>query len=181
MSLAPLIAVVGPSGVGKDSVMAALAARAGFRLVRRVITRREGAGGEVFERVAEAEFRHRQARGDFALSWQAHGLHYGIPADLDALRRDGPGVLVNLSRGVLLEAQAVFAPLVVLSLSAAPEVLAARLAARGREGAADRARRLSRAGTPLPEGLDTVIAVDNSGALDQTVAAILARLQPESA
>ncbi|MGD9861859.1 MAG: phosphonate metabolism protein/1,5-bisphosphokinase (PRPP-forming) PhnN [Pseudodonghicola sp.] len=179
--LAPVIAVVGPSGVGKDSVMQALAARdPGFRIQRRVITRPEDAGGEDFTGVTPEVFARMQAAGDFALSWQAHGLSYGIPAEVHDLRAGAHGVLVNLSRAVLGAAQERFGDLIVLALTAAPEVLADRLAARGREDAADRARRLDRAAAPLPEGLRRVIEVDNSGPLEATVDTVLARLQPAS-
>lgn len=182
MNDAPIIAVVGPSGVGKDSVMQALADRdPGFRIQRRVITRPEDAGGEVFTGVKPEEFARMAAAGDFALHWQAHGLSYGIPVEVYDLRKGARAVLVNLSRGVLRAAQDRFGDLIVLSLTAAPEVLAERLAARGREDAADRARRLDRAGAPLPAGLRRVIEVDNSGALEATVETVLARLQPESA
>jgi ribose 1,5-bisphosphokinase len=45
-----LIAVVGPSGVGKDSVIAGLQRRIpDFHLVRRVITRAPELGGEVYD------------------------------------------------------------------------------------------------------------------------------------
>ena len=65
-----LFAVVGPSGAGKDTLMAAArAARPGLVLVRRVITRPESAGGEDFEGVGETEFALRLAAGDFALHW----------------------------------------------------------------------------------------------------------------
>lgn len=181
MSPAPVIAVVGPSGVGKDSLIRALAARdPRLRPVRRVITRPQGAQGEDCEVVGAAEFARRAAGGGFALCWQAHGLHYGIPAGIAQLRAGARGVLVNLSRAVLLDAQARFAPFVVLALSAPPEVLAARLAARGREDGADRAARLARAAAPLPEGLARVIRIDNGGPLRVTVEAALARLQDES-
>jgi len=179
---APVIAVVGPSGVGKDSVMEALVARqAGYRIQRRVITRPEEAGGEAFTGVDLVAFERIEAAGGFALSWRAHGLAYGIPAGIEGLRAGAQGVLVNLSRGVLTEAQARFPGLIVLSLTADPEVLAQRLAERGREDAEDRARRLTRAAAPLPEGLHRVVTLDNSGALEATVTAALALLQPESA
>lgn len=182
MSEAAIIAVVGPSGVGKDSVMQALADRdPGFRIQRRVITRPEDAGGEEFTGVTPEEFARMAAAGDFALHWQAHGLSYGIPVEVYDLRKGARAVLVNLSRGVLRAAQDRFGDLIVLSLTAASEVLAERLAARGREDAADRARRLDRAGAPLPGGLRRVIEVDNSGALEATVETVLTRLQPESA
>lgn len=182
MRRVPVIAVVGPSGVGKDSVMAALAARdPGLRLIRRVITRSEEAGGEPFTGVSQQTFDAMRAVGGFALSWQAHGLSYGIPMPSDAERAGARALLVNLSRGVLLRAQEVFRPFTVLSLTARPEVLAARLAARGREDAAGQAQRLGRADMALPEGLRRVITIDNSGPLDDTVEAVLTHLQRESA
>lgn len=180
MILATVVAVVGPSGVGKDSVMEALAQSGdGIQLVRRVITRPEGAGGEDFTRVTEGEFDKMRAEGAFVLSWPAHGLRYGVPVDINEQRKDAKILLVNLSRSVLVEAQEAFGDFSVVSLSADPEVLVARLAARGRENAADQARRLSRASLALPEGLSRVIEVDNSGSLDHTISTILAVLQPE--
>lgn len=178
---APIIAVVGPSGVGKDSVMHALAARDdGFRLMQRVITRDAAAGGEDCETASVSEFLRREDNGEFVLSWRAHGLHYGIPSSIREIRASARAVLVNLSRSVLLEAQERLDPFVVLSLTADPELLARRLASRGREDVADQARRLTRASVNLPEGLRTVVEIDNSGAMDDTVAAVLLRLQPVS-
>ncbi|WP_370272336.1 phosphonate metabolism protein/1,5-bisphosphokinase (PRPP-forming) PhnN [Pseudooceanicola nitratireducens] len=175
-----LIGVVGPSGVGKDSVMQAVAlARPDVGLVRRVITRPEEAGGEDFEGVAEAAFEARVQAGDFALHWQAHGLRYGIPGAIAQDLDRGRTLLVNLSRAVLAQAQARFSNFAVLELSAAPEVLAQRLAARGRESAEDIARRLQRADYALPEGLARVVTIDNGGALDKTVAQVLTALLPD--
>lgn len=172
-----LIGVVGPSGVGKDTVMqAVVAARPGIGLVRRVITRAPDAGGEVYNAVSEAEFDRRVIGGDFALHWQAHGLRYGIPRGVEDDLASGRTMLVNLSRSVLREAQARFARFTVLSLTARTEVLAARLAGRGRETREDIARRLDRAGYGLPEGLRDVVHIDNSGGLDDTVGAVLAAI-----
>ncbi|CUK13077.1 Ribose 1,5-bisphosphate phosphokinase PhnN [Ruegeria denitrificans] len=182
MSLAPVIAVVGPSGVGKDSVMRALVARAtGICSARRVITRPEGEEGEDFDRVSDAEFQQMVAQDAFALHWPAHGLLYGVPHAIEEQRERAEAVLVNLSRSVLSQAQEVFGDLIVISLTADSEVLGHRLSARGRESMAEQARRLARAKTPLPTGLARVIEIDNSGPLEVTVDAILAKLQPESA
>ena len=74
-------------------------------------------------------------------------------------------VLVNLSRAVLLQAQTLRPDLQVISLTAPPEVLAARLSGRGREAEDEQKRRLSRGSLPLPEGLDTrqAMAVGTAG------------------
>jgi len=52
-----LIAVVGPSGVGKDSVIDAVSDRLGIAKVRRVITRDAALGGETFTPVSVAAFK----------------------------------------------------------------------------------------------------------------------------
>lgn len=175
---ARLFAVVGPSGAGKDTLMAmACAALPGVRAVRRVITRPASAGGEVFEGVTEAEFAERQAAGEFALHWQAHGLRYGLP--VAALQ--GPGtVLFNASRGVLAEAAGRFPDLAVIRVTAPPEVLAMRLAGRGRETAGDQELRLARADFPLPAGLD-VRDVVNDATPDLAFRRFVIALHPESA
>lgn len=173
------IAVVGPSGVGKDSVMEALCARRPDLVrIRRVITRPSEAGGEDFEGIGAALFAARAAGGDFALHWQAHGLSYGIPRDVHDVLARGQDALANLSRGVLGQAARVFPDLHVLHITARPEVLAERLSSRGREGRAEIARRLARPAPPFPEGL-IVTEIDNSGRLDRAVAAALAALYPE--
>ncbi len=175
------VAVVGPSGVGKDSVMeAAAAASDHVVLARRVITRAADAGGEAFDAVSEEAFAQMAEAGDFALWWPAHGLHYGIPTAVDADLAAGKTVLANLSRSVLPQAQARFSAFHVIALTAPTEVLAARLASRGRETQDDISRRLSRAGFALPEGLP-VTEICNDGPLAQTLARVLAVLQPESA
>lgn len=172
-----LIGVVGPSGVGKDTVMQAVAAaRPAVHLVRRVITRPSDAGGEAFDGVTQDDFARRVVQGDFALHWQAHGLRYGIPRGIGDALQAGDLALVNLSRAVLREAQARFADFTVLSLTATPEVLARRLTGRGRESADEIARRLARADYALPGGLTRVVTIDNSGALADTVDAVLAAL-----
>jgi ribose 1,5-bisphosphokinase len=152
-----LVLVVGPSGAGKDSLLAgAKAAFAGdprVRFARRVITRPADPEGEDHEPVTETEFDAR----DFALSWSAHGLRYGIAAVDTA-----PVVVANVSRGVIAEAAARW-PIRVIEVTAPAEVLAARLAARGREGTEDVARRLARS-VAIAEGV-TVETVWNDGSL----------------
>lgn len=172
------IAIVGASGVGKDSVMEALAARdPGLVLARRVITRPVSAGGERFEGVTMAQFKSRAASGDFVLSWEAHGLHYAIPRSFEDHIQDGKDVLANLSRAVLGRAKDRFDRFEVFNLTADRSVLAKRLAGRGREDADQIARRLQRATFELPPEIDAH-QIDNSGAMETTVQSILARLYP---
>ncbi|MEM6609278.1 MAG: phosphonate metabolism protein/1,5-bisphosphokinase (PRPP-forming) PhnN [Pseudomonadota bacterium] len=173
------IAVVGPSGVGKDSLMDGLCTmRTDLHRVRRVITRAPELGGEEFEHVSECLFAARAAGGDFALHWQAHGLSYGIPNTVRAVLARGQDALANLSRGALQAAEKTFDEVVVLHVTASPKILARRLARRGRERGSEIDRRLARPKPVMPVGLRT-ITIDNSGPLAESVAAASAALYPE--
>lgn len=172
-------AVVGPSGAGKDTLIAAArAARRDLHVVRRVITRPEEAGGEPYEGVTPEEFARRAAAGEFALSWTAHGLSYGIPASAMTAVSEGRDVIFNGSRAMLAEAWEVFPNLTVILVTAPITVLAERLARRGRETPAEIAARLTRQLYEVPPGIP-VRVVENGGSLDAAVAAFLAALQPE--
>ncbi|MFN3615888.1 MAG: phosphonate metabolism protein/1,5-bisphosphokinase (PRPP-forming) PhnN, partial [Rubrimonas sp.] len=138
--------VVGPSGVGKDTLIdIARAARPDLLFVRRAITRPACSGGEAHEAVSAERFERMAEAGDFALWWRAHGLSYGLPRSIDDALAAGRSAVFNGSRAMIPAARARFSPLRILFVTAAPEVLSARLAARGREDQATRAARLSRA------------------------------------
>lgn len=174
-----LVAVVGPSGAGKDTLMAGARARLGpddgrFRFVRRAITRPAEAGGEDHEALDRAAFLRRRDAGGFALWWEAHGLLYGVPRGIEAELVSGRCVVANLSRAVLAEADRLY-PLLVLEITAPLAVLAARLAARGREDADAVAARLARE-APLPAGL-RVRRVVNDGAVEGAVAEVVRALE----
>jgi len=168
--VAMLVLVVGPSGAGKDTLLAAaqqaLADDPRFRFVRRVITRAASAGGEAHEAVSEAEFAAR----DYALQWQAHGLRYGIPADAVV---DGVVTVANVSRTVIADVARRFR-VRVIEVTAPRDVLAARLASRGREAADDLGARLTRS-VAIPEGVP-VETVVNDGTLSDGVARFLGAL-----
>lgn len=178
MSNGRLIAIVGPSGVGKDSVMSGIInANPTIQLVRRVITRAPDMGGEDYDAVTVEQFAELQGNGAFCVSWQAHGLHYGIPADILSDVRNGATCIANFSRSALPQAAEIFPDLLVLNITASPSVLAKRLADRGRESESDIRRRLEQAAKPLPDDID-ITHIHNDGPLDETVRAALAALQP---
>ena len=178
MSSGRLIAVVGPSGVGKDSVMAGMiAARPDMRLVRRTITRAPGLGGEGYDAVTPETFDAAAQDGAFCVHWAAHGLSYGIPADVLTDVQHGKDCLANFSRSALEQANAIFPNLTVLNITASPDTLARRLAGRGRETEAEIAARLAQADKCLPVVLD-LVTISNDGALEDTVTMALAALQP---
>lgn len=174
-----MVVVVGPSGAGKDSVMAYAARHfadeARVRFVRRVITRPADAGGEAHEAIDAEGFRKRAAEGGFAVFWEAHGLSYGIPREtLDALAA-GVTLVANGSRSAMPAFADAYARLKVVVITARPDILAARLAARGRESAEGIAKRLDRAVPEIVVAADTVV-IDNSGALEEAGEAFVSLL-----
>ena len=175
-----LVLVTGPSGVGKDSLLdgarAALAGRSDIVFPRRMVTRPPGLGGEDYIAVSEADFAAMAARGDFALHWPAHGLHYGIPAGIDADLAAGRQVVVNVSRAVIDAARLKYPGLLVLAINASPEVLRQRLLKRGRETPAEIEERLQRAAAYRLEGPDVAL-LNNDGPLAEGIAAFVRLLE----
>lgn len=159
------VAVVGPSGAGKDTLiahaMAALADEPQVEFVRRVITRPCDGATEEHDTMADAEFVEAEAEGAFALAWEAHGLRYGLPASVDRAIDNGHVAVANLSRGALPALRERYANVAVVEVTADPEVLAARLAGRGRETHGEILSRLAR--TVSCDTTGASIALDNSG------------------
>ena len=171
-----LVAVVGPSGAGKDTLLAGvLAQRPEWELVRRVITRPHDAGGEAHEAVGLPEFEARRSLGEFAIHWRAHGLCYGIPRAALARVCAGATVLFNGSRAALPQARAAFPRLEVVMVTAPASVLAARLGARGRETPEAVAARLER--SLLAPPVDARVVLNDAG-VAEGVARLLAALTP---
>jgi len=141
------VLVVGPSGAGKDTLLRLareeLASEPRLRFARRVVTRPESAA-EAHDTLDEAGFLAALADGAFCLHWQAHGLRYGIPARYAEAARGGALVVANVSRGVVAPARAALPGVTAVEITAPPEVLAARLAQRGRAEDGDPAARLAR-------------------------------------
>lgn len=173
-----LVLVVGPSGAGKDTLIAAargaLQDDARYVFPRRVVTRQAVAALEDHESVTAAEFALREQHGAYALSWNAHGLRYGLPASIGGDVAAGRTVVVNASRAMIGAAAERFPGARVLLIEAAPEVRAARLAGRGRESEAEVAQRLGR---EVAVELPGAILIDNSGGLAEGIASFLAALR----
>ncbi|MGY3529168.1 MULTISPECIES: phosphonate metabolism protein/1,5-bisphosphokinase (PRPP-forming) PhnN [Bradyrhizobium] len=142
-----LILVVGPSGAGKDTLLGlAKAACAGDRDIvfsRRLITRQASASEDNEEVGAEA-FQRAIAAGDYAMHWEAHGHRYALSRAINDEIRAGRTVIANVSRMVIAAARRNYANAVVVSVTAPPDVLAARLAARARSSDGLLAQRLAR-------------------------------------
>ena len=175
-----LFLIVGPSGVGKDSLLDGAKAELSndpiYHFPQRFITRPQDAGGEDHIAIEPSEFERKRQRGDFALLWNAHGLSYGVPADIAARLERGQQVVVNVSRAILVEARQQFSPLVVVSITAPSKVIEQRLMARGRETAPEIADRIARAAAYDVMGPD-VILLSNDASLDAGIAKLVEILE----
>ncbi|MCP1201133.1 phosphonate metabolism protein/1,5-bisphosphokinase (PRPP-forming) PhnN [Notoacmeibacter sp. MSK16QG-6] len=179
-----LMTVVGPSGVGKDTLIAeaqkALGDRPDIFFVRRTITRPADAGGEEHDAVDEATFRQQLAAGAFAVAWRAHELSYGIPSQARDHVAAGGLAIVNGSRHALPHIAAAFPVLHVVEITADSAILARRLASRGRESAEMIEARLGRTPPSAAIGQPTTV-IDNSGDLSvatERLLALISSLRP---
>lgn len=174
-----LALVVGPSGAGKDTLIAearrALAGDARFVFATRVVTRPADAGGEAHTPATLEAFAAAEAAGQFLLSWRSHGLAYGIPAGVAADLARGRVVIANVSRTAITRAEALVERVAVLVVTAPLDVLAERIAGRGRESADDVRRRLART-VPVVTARAAVVEIDNAGEIGEAARRFTAAL-----
>ncbi|WP_407165864.1 phosphonate metabolism protein/1,5-bisphosphokinase (PRPP-forming) PhnN [Bradyrhizobium sp. ORS 111] len=162
-----LVLVVGPSGAGKDTLLGlAKAACSDDRNIvfpRRLITR-EASASEDNEEVSAEVFQRAVAGGDYAMHWEAHGHRYALPRIIDDDIGAGRTVIANVSRTVISAARRNYANVVVVSITAPPDVLAARIAMRARASDGQLAQRLARTVDETTATPDFTIV--NSGTAD---------------
>lgn len=143
-----LVLVVGPSGAGKDTLIGlartALTNDGMIVFPRRVVTRKPSAF-EDNEQVSLEAFRRAQGQDEFAVHWEAHGHCYALRRAIDNDIRAGRTVVANISRTVIEAMRRAYAEVVVVSITAPPEILSQRLAARARASDGRVADRLTRA------------------------------------
>ncbi len=158
-----LVVIVGPSGAGKDTLLrlAQDRLRQDRRVVfpRRTVTR-EASASEEHDGVSELVFAATQQAGGFAFWWEAHGLKYALPAAIDDDIRAGRTVVCNVSRTIVGELRRRYADVAVVLVIAPPQLLAARLAARGRASDGNIAARIGRE-APIAADLSPDAVVEN--------------------
>jgi ribose 1,5-bisphosphokinase len=162
-----LVLVVGPSGAGKDTLLrlAQAACVDDHEIVfpRRVVTR-ESSADEDNIALGPDEFHRALEHGDFAVHWEAHGHSYALPLEINDDIRAGRAVVVNVSRTVIGALRQAYANVVVVAITAPPDVLAQRLAARARHSDGNIEDRLARSVSDASAHADVTIL--NAGSAD---------------
>jgi ribose 1,5-bisphosphokinase len=162
-----LVLVVGPSGAGKDTLLrlaqAACVEDHDIVFPRRIVTR-ESSADEDNMTMSPDEFRGACEHGDFAVHWDAHGHSYALPQGINDDIRAGRAVVANVSRTVIGALRQAYANVVVVTITAPPDVLAQRLAARARHSDGNIADRLARSVGDASTNADVTIL--NAGSAD---------------
>lgn len=175
-----LVYVMGASGSGKDSCLGYarrhLPAGAAVAFACRYITRPADSGGENHVSLSPEEFALYRSRGFFSLHWESHGLRYGIGQEIDAWMAAGCTVVVNGSREYFPAASARYPRMLPVEITADPEVVAARLTARGRETPAQTRERILR-GSAWQVDHPGLMRIDNTGPLEIAGQALLSLLR----
>jgi ribose 1,5-bisphosphokinase len=162
-----LLLVVGPSGAGKDTLLrlaqAACADDHDIVFPRRVVTRASSSDEDNIA-LSPDEFARARDHGDFAVHWDAHGHSYALPLEINDDIRAGRAVVANVSRTVIAALRQAYANVVVVAITAPPDVLAQRLAARARNTDGSIADRLARSVDDASAKADVTIL--NAGSAD---------------
>ena len=155
-----LVLVVGPSGAGKDTLLRLAQADCAddheVVFPRRVVTRASSADEDNIA-VSPDEFARAREHGDFAVHWDAHGHSYALPLEINDDIRAGRAVVVNVSRTVIAALRQAYANVIVIAITAPPDVLAQRLAARARGSDGNIADRLARSVDDTSANADVTI------------------------
>lgn len=178
-----LIVILGPSGAGKDTLLAIAArelrGRDDLHFVRRTITRPAHGESEDFTPMGEGEFDRALAGNAFCFHWSANGLRYGLPRSMADWLATGRVAVVNGSRAAYAKMKARFGSVAAVSVQVRPDVLAERLRRRGRESESEIAARISRAQT-YDDAFAADFVIDNSGAAEIAGAAFARLIAAEA-
>lgn len=172
-----LFFVVGPSGVGKSSLLAWVRSRlpvGGDTLFARRTITRGAAPGEGHEPIDRVQFEAEAATGGFSLAWEANDFCYGVRAGMEADLQAGHRVVVDGSRGYVPTLLQRFPEARVIWVTASNDAIRNRLETRQREAGAALLQRLDRAQQFSPPAGPATLRINNCGPIEVAGAALLA-------
>lgn len=181
-----LIVISGPSGVGKDAVLARLKESGHpFERIVTVTTRPRRPAerdGVDYRFLISDKYREMLERGEFLESARVYGNWYGVPKEAvtEALKRGRDVVIkVDVQGAATIKKILPQAMLIYLAASSKEE-LADRLKKRSTESAADLALRVKVADEELKQqSLFDYVIMNKPGEIDRTVSDIMAIIKTE--
>lgn len=181
MNAGILFYVVGPSGVGKDTLLdfAKKALKnSNVHFPKRYITRDKEAGGEDHVAISKENFVNKIDEVFFGLWWQSHDNYYGIAKhDINSFLSKGVNVVVNGSRGYHEMALNSYPEMKTVLITANKDTIRERLIKRGREANEEIEKRIIRS-TSFNDFSEkkNVITLNNDSALEISSEKLIALL-----
>ena len=173
--------LVGPSGVGKDTLLTQLKRHSYSQsqplVAHRYITRPIRYNDENHVELSEFELNRRKESGLFLFDWQSHGFHYAIGREVKKWLKSGNSVIVNGSRNYLETAREIFPDLVPVWMTVSEDVLRDRLIKRGRESEQEIDSRIERNRELDSLKPDDCVYINNDQSVEDTIGQFLALME----
>jgi ribose 1,5-bisphosphokinase len=174
---ARLYYLVGPSGVGKDTLLNELK-RVQYAddqplVAHRYITRPVREDDENHVELSDWDFQRRKQAGLFLFDWESHGFRYAIGREAKKWVKEGHNVIVNGSRKYLSQAREIYGKVVPIWITVSEQILRERLRQRGRETEEEIELRILR--NRELEGLKSndCVYINNDQSIEDTVGQII--------
>jgi ribose 1,5-bisphosphokinase len=173
--------LVGPSGVGKDSVLRRL--KTHFYsdtqplVAHRYITRPSRQQDENHIELSEFDFQRRSESGLFLFEWNSHGYRYAVGREIKKWLKSGNSVIVNGSREYLAQARQCYKDLIPVWMHVSEDVLRERLLQRGRESTEEIETRLKRNRELATLKPKDGVYIDNNQTVEDTIGQLLSLME----
>lgn len=134
-----VVLIVGPSGVGKDTLIKTIKGDEKINFVKRYITR-EPDGNESNFYIDQEAFETLDEKGFFVSTWSAHGNKYGIAKNQI---EDGLNI-ISISRSAIKDFENSYDGVTTINITIPKGELLKRLKNRGRESDEEIKKRINR-------------------------------------
>lgn len=134
-----IVLIVGPSGVGKDTILRSIKGKIDVNFVKRYITRVPSKDEDNYF-VDNDAFAVLKRANFFVSTWEAHGNSYGIPKNQI---KNGLNI-ISISRGSIKDFEKIYEKVFTVEITLPKDMLYERLKKRARENDKEIYKRLER-------------------------------------